>query len=70
MGTPRAWEPLVAAAIIMIAVVAGWLLMPRIMLLASGGGPVAGLVIAILFMLAFFAVLWLRSRHQRRLDRD
>lgn len=59
-------EPLVAAAAILVAMVAGWLAMPRIMLLISGGGPLAGVAVAILFMLAFFAVLWLRARHQRR----
>jgi hypothetical protein len=63
-------EPLIAAAIIMIVVVAGWLAMPRIMLMVSGGGPLAGVAVAILFMLAFFAVLWLRARHQRRFDRE
>ena len=37
------------------------------MLLVSGGGPLVGVAVAILFMLAFFAVLWLRARHQRRM---
>jgi hypothetical protein len=62
--------PFVAAALILAAVVAGWLLMPRIMLMVSGGGPLAGVAVAILFILAFFAVLWLRSRYQRRFDKD
>jgi hypothetical protein len=69
-----AWEsrygPLVASAVILIVVVSGWLLMPRIMLAVSGGGPVAGVLVAIAFILGFFAVLWLRARHQRRFDRD
>jgi len=63
-------QNVVAAAIIMLVVVAGWLVMPRIMPPASRGGPVAGIAIAIAFILAFFAVLWLRARHQRRFDRD
>lgn len=63
-------ENVVAAAVIMIVVVAGWLFMPRIMRAASGAGPVAGLAIAGVFILAFFGVLWLRARHQRRFDRD
>jgi uncharacterized membrane protein len=63
-------EPLIAAAIIMVVVMAGWLLMPRIMLLVSGGGPIAGVAIAIAFILAFFGVLWLRARHQRRTQGD
>ena len=52
----------------MVALFCGWLLMPRIMLLVSGGGPLVGALVAIAFMLAFFAVLWLRARHQRRIE--
>lgn len=58
--------PLVASAIIMIAVVSGWLLMPRLMLAVSGGGPIVGAIVAVLFILCFFGVLWLRARHQKR----
>jgi hypothetical protein len=61
---------MVAAALILVVTVLGWLAMPKIMLLVSGGGPFAGIAIAILFMLSFFAVLWLRARHQRRIQRD
>ena len=61
---------LIASALIIVATVIGWLLMPKIMLLASGGGPFVGVGIAILFMLAFFAVLWLRARYQQRSHRD
>ena len=50
----------------MAAVAGGFLMMPRIMLAVSGGGPFFGLLVAMLFILAFFAVLWLRARHQRR----
>jgi hypothetical protein len=64
------YAPLVAAAVIMAAVVGGFLLMPRIMIAVSGGGPFIGILVAILFILAFFAVLWLRARHQRRFDRN
>ena len=61
---------MIAAAIIMVVMVAGWFAMPKIMLLVSGGGPYVGIAVAILFMLSFFAVLWLRARHQRRIQRD
>ena len=61
---------MIAAALIMVVTVAGWLAMPRIMLLVSGGGPFVGMAVAIFFMLCFFAVLWLRARHQRRIQRD
>ena len=60
----------VAAALILLAVVTGWMLMPRLMLLVSDGGPITGALVAIFFMLAFFAVLWLRARHQRRIHKD
>ncbi len=59
-----------AAALIMLATGAGWFLMPRLMLLVSDGGPIVGAFVAILFILAFFGVLWLRARHQRRFDKD
>ena len=59
-------EALIAAAIIMAVMVAGWLMMPLIMLMVSGGGPFAGIAVAIAFMLVLFAVLWLRARRQRR----
>ncbi len=67
---PRRYEPLIAAALIMLATGAGWFLMPRLMLLVSDGGPIVGAFVAILFILAFFGVLWLRARHQRRFDKD
>ena len=70
MAAGSGWGAPLAAAAILIAVVAGWLLMPRIMLMVSGGGPVAGVAVAVAFMLAFFAILWLRARHQRRMKRD
>jgi hypothetical protein len=60
------WGAPLAAGIILLAVVVGWLVMPRLMLLVSGGGPAAGIALALAFILAFFAVLWLRARHQRR----
>ncbi len=65
---PRRYEPLIAAAVIMIVFGGAWFVMPRIMLLVSGGGPVVGVLVAIAFMLTFFGVLWLRARHQRRLN--
>ena len=61
-------QPLIAAAVIMIVFGGAWFVMPRLMLLVSGGGPVVGALVAIAFMLAFFGVLWLRARHQRRSD--
>lgn len=54
----------------MIAMIGGWLAMPRLMLLVSDGGPAVGIAVALAFILSFFAVLWLRARHQRRANRD
>ena len=60
---------LIAAAIIMVVVVLGWLAMPRLMLLASDAGPIGGVLLALAFMLAFFGVFWLRGRYQARRDK-
>lgn len=68
MSWLRRHEAAIAAAIIMVAMVAGWLVMPRLMLMVSGGGPLAGVAVAVAFMLVLFAVLWLRGRRQRRLE--
>ena len=61
---------LIAAAIIMIAVFAIMLAMPRIMALVSGAGPFGGIAVAVAFMLAFFGVFWLRSRVQKKPDAE
>ena len=66
MPSAGRYSPFIASAVIMAAVFAGWLIMPKIMLMISGAGPVVGALVAVLFILAFFAVLWLRSRYQRR----
>ena len=66
---PRSgWSAPVAAAVILAAFAAAWLVMPRIMLMVSGGGRIAGVLVAIAFMLAFFAIFWLRARRQRHSD--
>ena len=70
MRAASPYAPFVASALIIAGFVALYLLMPRIMLAVSGGGPVAGALVAILFMLAIFAVLWLRARRQRRFHKD
>lgn len=60
--------PLIAAAIIIIAVFTIMLAMPKIMALVSWTGPFGGVAVAIAFMLAFFGVFWLRSRAQKKPD--
>ena len=59
---------LIAAAIIMTAVFAIMLAMPKIMALVSWAGPFGGIAVAVAFMLAFFGVFWLRSRAQKKPD--
>ena len=54
----------------MAVLVGGWLAMPRLMHLVSGGGPLIGVAVGIAFIMAFFAVLWLRAYQQRRIKGD
>ena len=61
---------LIAAAIIMTAVFAMMLAMPKIMALVSWAGPFGGIAVAVAFMLAFFGVFWLRSRTQKKPDAE
>lgn len=56
----------IAAAVIMLAIGGGLLLMPTIMNRVAGFGPAGGVIVAIAFMATFFVVLWLRGRYQRR----
>ncbi len=56
----------IAAAVIMLAIGGGFLLMPTVMNQVAGFGPAGGVIVAIAFMAAFFVVLWLRGRYQRR----
>jgi len=42
--------------------------MPTIMLALGDSSPWAGAVVAVLFVLAFFGVFWLRGRSQNRRD--
>lgn len=58
--------PPIAAAIIMAAVFAITLAMPKIMALVSQTGPFGGIAVAIAFILAFFGVFWLRGRSQKK----
>jgi membrane protein implicated in regulation of membrane protease activity len=58
----------IAAAIILVAAGLGFFVMPGIMLSLSEISPWLSYAVAIVFVLAFFAVFWLRARHQRRRD--
>ncbi|MYZ49001.1 hypothetical protein [Propylenella binzhouense] len=56
----------VAAAAILAGVILVLMLLPRIMYAISGLGPWAGLGLAIIVMVGFFAIFWARSRYQGR----
>ncbi|MGQ7793480.1 hypothetical protein ACUN0C_13805 [Faunimonas sp. B44] len=60
------YGPAVAAGIILAGTALVLLLMPRLMAAVSGGGPWAGLAVALAAMLAFFGVFWLRARYKAR----
>jgi len=68
LGDRGRYGPFIAAALIMAAIAAGLMLMPRVMtaVSASGGGPIAGALVATAFLSLLFIVLWLRGRYQAR----
>ena len=62
----NAKSPAIAAAVILVAVAVIFLLMPRIVLALGDISPWLGYGVTVLFILGFFAIFWLRARHQRR----
>ncbi|MCY6379184.1 hypothetical protein [Hoeflea prorocentri] len=56
----------IAAALILAAVAILFLVMPRIVLALGEISPWLGYAVTVLFVLGFFAIFWLRARHQRR----
>lgn len=66
MAEPNKSNPAIAAAIILVGFgVLGYFL-PSIMLALGERSQVAAVIFAILFVLGFFAVFWLRARRQKR----
>ncbi|RCS23939.1 hypothetical protein DUT91_11830 [Phyllobacterium salinisoli] len=68
MQDPKTRNAAIAAVAILLGFGALWLLMPRIMLALGAESPLLAGVFAVLFVLAFFGVFWLRARQQRRKD--
>lgn len=66
MHDPKTRNAAIAAAAIILGFGALWLLMPRIMLGIGAESPALAGVFAVLFVLAFFGVFWLRARQQRK----
>lgn len=58
----------IAAAVIFIGfgIVAYW--MPSLMIAIGNESPVLAGIFAVLFVVAFFGVFWLRGRYQKRKD--
>jgi len=66
LAEPNKSNPAIAAAIILVSFgVLGYFL-PSIMLALGERSQVAAVIFAILFVLGFFAVFWLRARRQKR----
>lgn len=62
-------SPAIAAAVILLGFLGLFFVMPPIMLwLADEFSPWAAAVFAVLAVLSFFLVFWLRARYQRKRD--
>ncbi|RLQ88437.1 hypothetical protein [Notoacmeibacter ruber] len=63
----------IAAAIITLVFLVGWIFIPDLVLKAAEVSPWLGVIVAAIFVLTFPALFWLRSRQNRRrehLDRE
>lgn len=65
---PSDRSSIVAATVIMGSVMAGYWLMPAIMMSLAEINEYLAYAVGGLFCLAFFGVFWLRARYQRRRD--
>ena len=61
-------SPAIAAAVILAVAIVGFYFLPQVMNSASTVSPWLSAVIAVLFVLAFFGVFWLRGRWRRDED--
>lgn len=66
MAEPNKSNPAVAAAIILVVFGVGAYFLPSVMLALGERSQAAAVIFAILFVLGFFAIFWLRSRRQKR----
>jgi len=55
----------IAAAIIFVLAVGGWFVLPPLMERLGTISPWLALLVAALYVAAFFAIFWLRARYQR-----
>ncbi|WP_188824842.1 hypothetical protein [Brucella endophytica] len=70
MQDPKTRNAAIAAFVILLGFGILWIAMPRIMLGIGSESPLLAGAFAALFVMAFFAVFWLRARQQRRNDSD
>ena len=64
--SPETRNAFIAAGLIIAALFVIMLAMPTIMTFVTGFGPAGGLGMALIVMLAFVALFWMRGRYQRR----
>ncbi len=60
----------IAAAVILGVVILAFLVMPKLVLTLGSVSPWLGAVVAVVFVVGFFAIFWLRGRYQRRKQKD
>lgn len=63
---PKDRSAAIAAAVFLLLFGAGFLVLPSVMLYLGTISPYLAALVGTLFVLAFFFVLWLRARYQRR----
>ncbi|MEP7454350.1 hypothetical protein [Phyllobacterium sp. SB3] len=63
---PKTRNAAIAAACIMLGFGFAAYLMPNMMLAIGGKSPLAAGIFAVIFVIGFFVVFWLRARSQRR----
>ncbi len=66
VAEPKKSNPAIAAAIILISFGLLAYFVPSIMIALGKRSHVAAAIFAILFVLGFFGIFWLRSRRQNR----
>jgi drug/metabolite transporter (DMT)-like permease len=67
--TPENRNSAIAAAVLLAVFGLGAFYLPTIMIAVGNLSTVAAIAVAILFVVAFFGVFWLRGRSQRRRGR-
>jgi hypothetical protein len=63
---PKDRASAIAAGVFLVVFGVGFLYLPNLMLALGAVSPYLAATVGTLFVLAFFFVLWLRARYQRR----